>query len=88
MAILAIDPSSPVSGGSILGDRIRMDRIADLPGLFIRSLSSRGARNGLCDNIVDFWWRWNVTPSTRSCSKPWAPDSPRWRSPRWSTRLC
>jgi len=53
MAILAIDPSSPVSGGSILGDRIRMDRIADLPGLFIRSLSSRGARNGLCDNIVD-----------------------------------
>ncbi|WP_101065448.1 ArgK/MeaB family GTPase [Roseovarius salinarum] len=53
MAVLAIDPSSPVSGGSILGDRIRMDRIADLPGLFIRSLSSRGARNGLCDNIVD-----------------------------------
>ncbi|MGI3213189.1 ArgK/MeaB family GTPase [Roseovarius tibetensis] len=53
MAILAIDPSSPISGGAILGDRIRMDRIADLPGLFIRSLSSRGARNGLCDNIVD-----------------------------------
>lgn len=53
MAVLAIDPSSPLSGGSILGDRIRMDRVADLEGLFIRSLSSRGARNGLCDNIVD-----------------------------------
>lgn len=53
LAVLAIDPSSPVSGGAILGDRIRMDAIADLPGLFIRSLSSRGARNGLCDNIVD-----------------------------------
>ncbi|KKL23669.1 hypothetical protein LCGC14_2423070 [marine sediment metagenome] len=37
----------------LLGDRIRMDAIADLPGLFIRSLSSRGARNGLCDNVVD-----------------------------------
>lgn len=53
LAVLAIDPSSPVSGGAILGDRIRMDAIADLPGLFIRSLSSRGARNGLCDNVVD-----------------------------------
>ena len=53
LAVLAIDPSSPVSGGAILGDRIRMDAVADLPGLFIRSLSSMGARNGLCDNIVD-----------------------------------
>jgi len=53
LAVLAIDPSSPVSGGAILGDRIRMDSIADLPGLYLRSLSSRGARNGLCDNVVD-----------------------------------
>lgn len=53
LAVLAIDPSSPVSGGAILGDRIRMDAIADLPGLYLRSLSSRGARNGLCDNVVD-----------------------------------
>ena len=53
LAGLAIDPSSPVSGGAILGDRIRMDAIADLPRLYLRSLSSRGARNGLCDNVVD-----------------------------------
>lgn len=53
LAVLAIDPSSPVSGGAILGDRIRMDAIADLPGLYLRSLSSRGASNGLCDNVVD-----------------------------------
>ena len=53
IAVLAIDPSSPVSGGAILGDRVRMDAIADLPGLFIRSLSSRGAQNGLCDNVID-----------------------------------
>ncbi len=53
LAILAIDPTSPISGGAILGDRIRMDGIAAMPGMFIRSLSSRGATNGLCDNIVD-----------------------------------
>ncbi len=53
LAVLAIDPSSPLSGGAILGDRIRMDAIADLPGLYLRSLSSRGAKNGLCDNVVD-----------------------------------
>lgn len=53
IAVLAVDPSSPVTGGSLLGDRIRMDAIADLPGLFIRSLPSRGARNGLCDNVED-----------------------------------
>jgi LAO/AO transport system kinase len=53
VAVLAIDPTSPVSGGSILGDRIRMDAIATLAGLFIRSVPSRGATNGLCDNVVD-----------------------------------
>lgn len=53
LAVLAIDPSSPLSGGAILGDRIRMDAVSDLPGLFLRSLSSRGARNGLCDNVID-----------------------------------
>ena len=53
IAVLAVDPTSPVSGGSLLGDRIRMDAISDLPGLFIRSLPSRGARNGLCDNLED-----------------------------------
>ena len=53
IAVLAIDPSSPISGGSILGDRIRMDAIADQRGLYIRSVPSRGAKNGLCDNVVD-----------------------------------
>lgn len=53
LAVLAIDPTSPVSGGSILGDRIRMDAISDLPNLFIRSVPSRGAGNGLCENVVD-----------------------------------
>ncbi len=47
VAVLAIDPSSPYSGGAILGDRIRMMRWHDDPGVFIRSLASRGQLGGL-----------------------------------------
>ena len=47
VGILAVDPTSPVSGGAILGDRIRMrDHLTDR-GVFIRSLASRGAPGGL-----------------------------------------
>ncbi len=53
IAVLAIDPSSPVSQGSILGDRIRMDAIADDPDVFIRSIPSRRAQDGLADNTAD-----------------------------------
>jgi LAO/AO transport system kinase len=47
VGILAVDPTSPISGGAILGDRIRMrDHLTD-PGVFIRSLAARGAPGGL-----------------------------------------
>jgi LAO/AO transport system kinase len=47
VAIIAIDPSSPFSGGAILGDRIRMRDLAGDPGVFIRSMASRGSLGGL-----------------------------------------
>ena len=53
LAVLAVDPSSPYRGGAILGDRVRMDAIADDPRVFVRSLASRGGRDGLAHNIVD-----------------------------------
>lgn len=53
LSVVAIDPSSPVSHGSILGDRIRMDEIAGDPRAYVRSLPSRGGRDGLTHNIVD-----------------------------------
>ncbi len=53
VGVLAIDPSSPLSGGSILGDRIRMDEVADSPDLFIRSLPSRWAHDGLTGNVAE-----------------------------------
>ena len=47
IAILAIDPSSPFSGGAVLGDRVRMTDHYKDPGVYIRSLSSRGSHGGL-----------------------------------------
>lgn len=47
VGILAVDPSSPISGGSLLGDRIRFSSLADSDKVFIRSLSSRGTLGGL-----------------------------------------
>jgi len=47
VAVVAVDPSSPFSGGSILGDRVRMERHTGDDGVYIRSLSSRGHLGGL-----------------------------------------
>ena len=47
VGILCVDPSSPFSGGALLGDRIRMQGIATDPGVFIRSMATRGALGGL-----------------------------------------
>ncbi|MFO7192207.1 MULTISPECIES: methylmalonyl Co-A mutase-associated GTPase MeaB [Thermocrispum] len=47
VGVLAIDPSSPFSGGALLGDRIRMTEHATDPGVFIRSLATRGQLGGL-----------------------------------------
>ena len=47
VGVIAIDPSSPFSGGSILGDRIRMNELVEDTGVFIRSMATRGALGGL-----------------------------------------
>lgn len=47
VGILAVDPSSPFSGGAILGDRIRMQDLAADPGVYMRSMASRGSLGGL-----------------------------------------
>jgi LAO/AO transport system kinase len=51
VGVIAIDPTSPLSGGSLLGDRIRMDEVAQDPNVFIRSMSSGFVCDGLCPNI-------------------------------------
>jgi LAO/AO transport system kinase len=47
VGIVAVDPTSPFSGGALLGDRIRMNELATDPGIFIRSMASRGSLGGL-----------------------------------------
>lgn len=48
-AALAIDPSSPISGGALLGDRVRMQSVSTHPRIFVRSMASRGRAGGLSD---------------------------------------
>ena len=53
VGVVAVDPSSPFSGGAILGDRVRMSEIAGDPGVFIRSMATRGALGGLAAATLD-----------------------------------
>ena len=53
IGIVAVDPSSPFSGGAILGDRIRMQTLGLDPGVFIRSMATRGNLGGLARATVD-----------------------------------
>ena len=53
LGIVAVDPSSPFSGGSILGDRIRMADLALDAGVYIRSMATRGAMGGMARAALD-----------------------------------
>ncbi len=53
VGIIAVDPSSPFSGGALLGDRIRMQALATDPNVFIRSMATRGNLGGLARATVD-----------------------------------
>jgi LAO/AO transport system kinase len=53
VGIIAVDPSSPFTGGALLGDRIRMQNMATDPGIFIRSMASRGHLGGLARATTD-----------------------------------
>jgi LAO/AO transport system kinase len=53
IGLLAIDPTSPRTGGAILGDRVRIDELTGAGELFVRSLASRTANDGLADNLPE-----------------------------------
>jgi LAO/AO transport system kinase len=52
VAIVAVDPTSPFTGGAVLGDRVRMRDLAGDPGIFIRSMASRGSLGGLAQSTA------------------------------------
>jgi len=53
VAIIAVDPTSPFTGGALLGDRIRMNDLALDDGVFIRSMATRGNLGGLSDHAIE-----------------------------------
>jgi LAO/AO transport system kinase len=53
VGIVAVDPTSPFTGGALLGDRIRMESVALDPGIFIRSMATRGSLGGLAGTTRD-----------------------------------
>jgi LAO/AO transport system kinase len=53
VGIIAVDPTSPFSGGAILGDRIRMQSLSDDDGVYIRSMATRGQLGGLAPTTQD-----------------------------------
>jgi len=53
VAVISVDPTSPFTGGAILGDRVRMGRHYDDPGVFIRSMATRGSHGGLALRAQD-----------------------------------
>jgi LAO/AO transport system kinase len=53
VAIIAVDPTSPFSGGALLGDRVRMNDIGILDNVFIRSMATRGSLGGLNKKTID-----------------------------------
>ncbi len=53
VGIIAVDPTSPFTGGALLGDRVRMSEIGSDPGVFIRSMATRGSLGGLSKKTID-----------------------------------
>ncbi len=53
IGMLAVDPSSPLTGGAILGDRIRLDELAGAENLYLRSIASRSSSDGLAENLPE-----------------------------------
>lgn len=53
VAVLAVDPTSPFTGGALLGDRVRMSKLSGDPGVFIRSMATRGSLGGLAAATAD-----------------------------------
>ena len=64
VGILSVDPTSPFSGGALLGDRVRMNDLSGDPGVFIRSVASRGSLGGLSgysEDIIELMEAFGLT---------------------------
>ena len=53
VGVIAVDPTSPFTGGALLGDRVRMSEVGSDSGVFIRSMATRGSLGGLSKKTID-----------------------------------
>jgi LAO/AO transport system kinase len=53
VGVIAVDPTSPFTGGALLGDRVRMTETSMLKNIYIRSMATRGSLGGLCKNVIE-----------------------------------
>jgi hypothetical protein len=79
LAVLAVDPSSPYTGGALLGDRVRMQEHAADSGVFIRSMATRGHLGGWPPPPPTPPWSSRRRASTSSSSRP-----SEWARTRWT----
>ena len=98
VAVLAVDPSSPITGGALLGDRVRMQAYATDGDVFIRSMAARGHAGGLASTTsaaaavidaagFDLIFIETVGPARARSRWPRPPTRrSSWRRPRWATR--
>jgi len=77
VAIVAVDPSSPFTGGAILGDRVRMRELAGDPGVFIRSMASPASWAAWRAPPLAWCRCWTQRGLISSLSKPWEPGKAR-----------
>ena len=87
-AVIAVDPSSAVSGGALLGDRARIETDPDDAGVFVRSMAARRHLGGLADAGLPGGRADAGAASTGCSSRPWASASRRPRSPTAPTSSC
>ena len=88
VGVLAVDPSSPYTGGALLGDRIRMQGYAGDQGVYFRSMATRGALGGLTAAAAVVCEVMEASGRQMVLIETVAPDRPKSRSPRSSTLPC
>ena len=86
--MLAVDPSSTRTGGSVLGDKTRMARLAGDPDAYIRPSPTAGTLGGVARATRQAIVVLEAAGYDVCWSRPSGSASPRWRSPAWSTRSC
>ena len=86
VGVVAIDPTSPFTGGALLGDRVRMQAHAGDAGVFIRSMATRGHLGGLARATSDAALVLDAAGRTSSWSRPSA--SARMKSRLFAPRMC